>query len=345
MATVERRAGDRAPGTQTVSAGNASAAELFPRIHGDLAQVETRLRRVVHSRLPVVPEVFLHTVHAGGKRVRPALALLCGRLAGTVCEATFDVAVAVELIHLASLIHDDVIDDGGRRRARLTANRAYGNKSAVLVADYTHAVSYRLLAARCGVAPVARLSETVVRMVEGELSQMYNEGSREVTEPLYLQMIQDKTASLMALACELGALVSGADDDAIAALARFGLSLGTAFQIVDDLLDLTGDEERLGKPVGNDIRNGRCTLPLVYVLHSDGPHARRLRELLDRGVDDLASLFALRDVLDEAGGLAYAAGFAKRLVDEAKGELERFDDGEERRALAALADYVIARTR
>lgn len=343
MAGAERRAGNGTPGAQTVSEG--SSAELFPRITGDLAEVEARLRRVVHSRLPVVPEVFLHTVHAGGKRVRPALALLAGRLAGQVNEATFDVAVACELIHLASLIHDDVIDDGGRRRARLTANRAFGNKNAVLVADYTHAVSYRLLARRCDVATVARLSETVVRMVEGELSQMYNEGSREVTEPLYVRMIQDKTASLMSLACELGAQVSGGAPEQVAALARFGLLLGTAFQVVDDLLDLTGDEERLGKPIGNDVRNGRCTLPLIVVLQAGGHHAAGLAALLERGLRDTADLYALRDLLEAAGGLAHAADYAAGLVRDAKGELAGFAESEERRALAALADYVVARTR
>ncbi len=342
MAVAHRGPGDRAPRAQAVTAG--SAAELFPRIMGDLAQVEVRLRRVVHSRLPVVPEVFLHTVHAGGKRVRPALALLAGQAAGTVCEATFDVAVAVELIHLASLIHDDVIDEGGRRRARLTANRAFGNKNAVLVADYTHATAYRLLAERCGVGTVKRLSETVVRMVEGELSQMYNEGSGDVTEPLYVQMIQDKTASLMALACELGARVSGGDEESVAALARYGLCVGTAFQLVDDLLDLTGDEERLGKPIGNDIRNGRCTLPLIYTLQAGGAPAEALRAVLG-GEIGTAELRRVRELVGQAGGIDYAAAAAHRLADEARAELEPFAEGEEKRALVALAEYVVARTR
>jgi geranylgeranyl pyrophosphate synthase len=322
----------------------ASGAELFPIIFADLAEVEARLRRNVHSRLPVVPEVYLHTVHAGGKRVRPALALLCGRLAGAAGEATFDVAVAVELIHLASLIHDDVIDDGGRRRARLTANRVWGNKNAVLVADFTHAVAYRLLAQRCPMGVVARLSDTVVRMCEGELAQMFNEGSTEVSEPLYYEMIGDKTASLMAVAAELGALVSGGDEAPVAACRAYGQSLGVAFQIVDDLLDLTGDEERIGKPVGNDVRCGRLTLPLIHGLHAGGAGAERVRALITKPDVTLDDLAALRAALADTGSLAYTADAARRFADAACAELAGFPDEEPRQALEALAAYVVART-
>lgn len=324
----------------TSSAG--STAELFPTIFTDLAEVEARLRRAVHSPLPVVPEVYLHTVHAGGKRVRPALALLSGRLAGTAGEATFDVAVAVELIHLASLIHDDVIDEGARRRARLTANRLWGNKNAVLVADYTHAVAYRLLCARCATGVIERLSSTVVCMVEGELSQMYNEGSLAVGEELYYQMISGKTASLMSLACELGALVSGGAPAAVAALAEFGLKVGQAFQIVDDLLDIAGDEERIGKPVGNDVRCGRLTLPLIHALAQ--PDSEPLRALITRDDLDTDGVKAIRDQVERLGGLAYAAEQARRLSGEAAASLAELPDGESKDALLALAAYVVART-
>lgn len=321
------------------------SADLFPQIRTDLEQVERRLRQVVHSRLPVVPEVFLHTVHAGGKRVRPAMALLCGRATGEVSEATFDVAVGVELIHLASLIHDDVIDEGDFRRARRTASRIWGNKSAVLVADYTHSIAYRLIGARCGVEAVTRLSETVVRMVEGELAQMYNEGSSAVTEPLYLEMIGDKTASLMALSCELGALVSGASPEDIARCARYGERVGLAFQIVDDLLDLTGDEERIGKPIGNDVRCGRLTLPLIHAAQHGGEAVRaELASLLGRGVE-AAEVAEVRALAERTGGIAYARRRAEELAAEACEQLAALPDGEPKAALTALAAYVVARTR
>lgn len=327
------------------STAGAQAAALFPRIFDDLQTVETRLRQVIHSRLPVVPEVFLHTVHAGGKRVRPALALLAGRAAGRANEATFDVAVAVELIHLASLIHDDVIDESGRRRARLTANRVWGNKNAILVADYTHAMAYRLLAQRCPIATIERLSATVVRMVEGELSQMYNQGSLEVTEALYLEMIGDKTASLMALSAELGAVVSGAAPEAVACLAEYGLKVGLAFQIVDDLLDLIGDEERLGKPIGNDVRMGRLTLPLIHTLsNGDAAASDELTALLaqeDLSTDDLK---AIRGVAERAGGVAYTRERARALAAEARAALQDLPASESREALEALADYVVLRS-
>lgn len=322
-----------------------SAEDLFPQIHADLMLVEQRLRQAVHSRVPVVPEVFLHTVHAGGKRVRPALALLSGRATGTVCDQTFDVAVAVELIHLASLIHDDVIDDGTRRRARLTANRVWGNKTAVLVADYLHSIVYSLLCRCCGPEIVERLAETVVRMVEGELCQMFNEGSRDMAEALYFQLIGDKTASLMALACELGARVSGADAATIANLGAFGEKVGLAFQIVDDLLDLTGDEERIGKPVGNDIRCGRMTLPIIHALHQeDVPARQELLAILGAEVIDTARLEQLTGLLQRLGSLDYAAETARRLSFEAQALLATLPPTESREALEALALYIVART-
>ena len=331
---------------RTSSATLGSAEDLFPQIHTDLREVERRLRQAIHSRVPVVPEVFLHTVHAGGKRVRPALALLSGRAVGTVNSQTFDVAVAVELIHLASLIHDDVIDDGGHRRGRLTANRVWGNKTAVLVADYIHSVVYSLLCRSCGPQVVDRLAATVVRMVEGELCQMFNEGSRDMGEPLYYQMICDKTASLMGLACELGARVSGADEAVVARLYEFGEKIGLAFQIVDDLLDLTGDAERIGKPVGNDIRCGRMTLPIIHTLHNGDAGARdELLPILEAGEIGHGELKRITALLDRAGGLDYAATSARTLSLEARDMLADLPASESRDALEALALYIVARTR
>ncbi|MBI2298963.1 MAG: polyprenyl synthetase family protein, partial [Armatimonadetes bacterium] len=303
------------------------------------------LGQVVHSRLPVVPEVFLHTVHAGGKRVRPALGLLCGRACGAVGEATYDVAVAAELIHLASLIHDDVIDEGEFRRARRTAHRVWGNKSAVLVADYTHSVAYRLIAQRCSMDAVHQLSETVVRMVEGELSQMYNEGNLDVDEALYHEMIGDKTASLMALACALGAQVSGASAEHVETCREYGFKVGLAFQIVDDLLDLTGDEERLGKPVGNDVRCGRMTLPLIHTLSRGTAEEREaLVALLRRMVIGPAEIHALREIIARSGGLDHARAAAQRYAGEACELLSGLPAGEPRLALEALAEYIVQRS-
>ncbi|MCC7491665.1 MAG: polyprenyl synthetase family protein [Fimbriimonadaceae bacterium] len=350
MAIVDVRAGNSPPRAQAVIGArpqgtNGDAEALFPQIHADLRQVETRLRQAVHANVPVVPEVFLHTVHAGGKRVRPALALLAAQLCGRCDEAAFDVAVAVELIHLASLIHDDVVDDSVRRRARLTANRVWGNKTAVLVADFVHSLAYPILS-RCGdVALVRRLSETVVQMVEGELAQMFNEGSLEVTEPHYFQMIGDKTASLMALACELGAMVGGGSSAQIAALRDYGFKVGLAFQIADDLLDLTGDEERIGKPVGNDLRCGRLTLPLLHVLHNGNAAAKEeLLPLICRGDLEVADIQRIRALLDRAGALQHAAEYARGLSSAAAELLADFPDNEARQALEALAAYIVLRT-
>lgn len=323
----------------------AHVESLFPAIQGDLDLIEVRLRQVVHSRLAVVPEIYLHTVDAGGKRIRPALTLLCARLMGGIGPTTYDRAVAVELIHLASLLHDDVVDNSDMRRARMTANRIWGNKNAVLVADFAQATAVHLLARVCDIETIANLSVTVVRMAEGELCQVYHEGSVDVDEALYYRMIGDKTASLLALAARLGAEGAGGDERAVVACETYGEKLGLAFQVVDDLLDLTGDEETIGKPVGSDVRCGRLTLAPIHALSQGGAAAERVQELVCATDPSQLDLPALRAVLEASGSIDYARRAAERLAAEAVDCLDAYSGQAERDALVTLAEYVLARTK
>ena len=304
------------------------------------------LKEIVNAKTNLVPAVYLHTLEAGGKRLRPALALLSGRVSGRLDTPTYHAAIAVELVHLASLIHDDVVDDAETRRGRLTANRIWGNKVSILVADYLFSSAYTLLSRSADATILHRLSETMDVMCEGELAQLENEGSLEVSEAQYQEMIAAKTGGLMAIACELGARLSEATEEQAQALYRFGLKIGTAFQMADDLLDLAGEEEQIGKPVGNDIRNGRLTLPLIYSLRElNGGAREELMALLaqkDLGPEDFLKI---RHLAHESGGFDYAQRTARNLIDQGKSELGQFSPDEARTTLAQVADYVMQRRR
>jgi geranylgeranyl pyrophosphate synthase len=308
--------------------------------------VERELKETVESKVAFVPAVYYHTLEAGGKRLRPALTVLSGHASGRVNARTYHAAIAVELVHIASLIHDDVIDDAGTRRGRLTANRIWGNKVSILVADYLFSSAYTLLSRHADAKTLYSLSRAIDVMCEGELTQLESEGSLEVSEAQYHEMIADKTGALMAIACELGARLSGAADAHAEALYRFGLNIGTAFQMADDLLDLAGEEEKIGKPVGNDIRNGRLTLPLIHTLRVlNGTGREELISLLGQGDLRPDDFLKVRRLVHEAGGIDYAQRAALNLVAQGKRELEGLPPSEARATLSRLADYVTQRRR
>lgn len=318
--------------------------EILAPIQTDLERVERELKEAVNSKTPLVPAIYLHTLEAGGKRLRPALAILSGAASGRINPRTYDAAAAVELVHIASLIHDDVVDDAETRRGRLTANRIWGNRISILVADYLFSSAYTLLSRHAEASLLHCLSQAVHIMCEGELTQLEHEGSLEVTEALYREMIAAKTGALMAVACELGARLSGATDEHASALYRFGWHIGTAFQMADDLLDLAGQEEEIGKPVGNDLRNGRLTLPLIYALREIGDGDREnLKALLRRNPLDADGLREIRRWVQEAGGFDYARQVAWNVIVQGQRELEHLPPSEARTTLWHLANYVMQR--
>lgn len=320
--------------------------EILAPIQADLEQVERALKETVNSKTHLVPAVYLHTLEAGGKRLRPALTILSGAASGHVNPRTYHAAVAVELVHLASLIHDDVIDDAETRRGRLTANRIWGNRISILVADYLFSSAYTLLSCHADASLLYNLSRAIDIMCEGELIQLENEGSLEVTESLYQEIIAHKTGALMAVACELGACLSGAVPQHAEALYRFGFHIGTAFQMTDDLLDLEGNEEEVGKPVGNDLRNGRLTLPLIHTLQKlNGADKQTLLGLLSQNDWKPTELLKIRTLVAQAGGFEYARRAAQNLIAQGQHQLESLPPSEARTTLWRLADYVLQRRR
>jgi octaprenyl-diphosphate synthase len=310
----------------------------------DLDAVNRLIIERMHSPVGLIPQLASHIVAGGGKRLRPMLTLGCARMCGYRGERHIALAAAVEFIHTATLLHDDVVDASDMRRGRDTANAVWGNKPAVLVGDFLFSRSFELMVADGALRVLEILSRASAVIAEGEVLQLTTAGNLATTEADYLAVIQAKTAELFAAAARIGAVLAGrpaADEEA---LDRFGRSLGIAFQLVDDMLDFSAQSAELGKSVGDDFRDGKVTMP-VLIAFSRGDDEerrfwRRVIEDLDQRPGDLEraiDLVGRRGALTEttARGRAYAAAASRALGE--------FADGPERRALAAAAQFAADR--
>lgn len=337
--------------------------DVLPDIKESLEEVERRLVEATKVDDPFFSEVTAYLARAGGKRVRPLLALLGARLAGPISEPAIDAAVAVELIHMGSLHHDDVIDESPTRRGRASVNANWGNSVAILAGDLVLARASEI-GARLGRTASEMLARTLGEIVFGqmlELSKAYDLG---VDESHYRRVVEHKTASLIATSVALGGHVAGLEEVQVDALRRFGIHLGIAFQIADDVLDVVGEGERLGKPVGLDMIEGTYTLPVVYALRtSQGPklaslleEIRRAREedgLVVHGTDGGSRyqvpermervVRAAKTILVETGATASALEVARRELDEALGALAGLGDAPALEALVAVGAFVLER--
>jgi len=321
-----------------------------------LERVSARLDERIFSDLLAVQDLVGHVERYRGKMIRPALTLLAGMAAApTASDAEpktllrdehVVVGAVIEMIHLATLVHDDVLDEADLRRRGATLNRLRGNETAVILGDYLISKSFHLCSTLDEQATALRIGEITNRVCEGELLQLHNRDDLSLDETTYMEIIERKTAALLGVATELGAKWSGADDAACRRMERFGLALGVAFQIRDDLLDLTGEQEVVGKSLGKDIEKGKLTLPVIHHLRTIEPAERgaslRLLEAFSAGdrTDPGPAVAALRST----GSIEYAAGEAARLAGEAKAELEDLPDSPARSVLLRVADAVVTRS-
>jgi octaprenyl-diphosphate synthase len=313
----------------------------------DLGQVEALFRSNLDSSLRIVEELGEFVANGGGKRVRPTLHLLCARLCGHAGPHRILLATVLEFIHSATLIHDDVIDEATTRRGHESLNFRWGNSVTVLFGDYLFAKAMEL-ALQAGSLPVMeKLAEVTLRMTEGEMLQTRYAGRLDLTTEEYLDLVERKTAALFACCCELAALLAGVDERRTRALSEYGLNLGMAFQLVDDLLDLTGDSDSLGKPAASDLREGKATLAVIDLLSSESPLAAEGRELaariMERGVPGTPEIARLNDLLHRSGALRRARGRAESYARASLANLNLFPDGSARRALSILPDLLLSR--
>jgi octaprenyl-diphosphate synthase len=319
-----------------------SAPNLFAPIASDLAEVERILRQSLENARPGVDRLLAHLAHYKGKRLRPALLLLTAQACGQVTPAHHLLSAVVEMIHTATLVHDDVLDSASVRRHVPTVNSLWGNQVSIMLGDYLFTHAFHLSSTLDDVRACRIIGEATNRLCAGELQQICSRGNIELCEDEYLDIIDAKTAELTACACKLGAMYAGMSDDIIAHLTSYGRSLGIAFQIADDLLDLLGEETLAGKSLGTDLEQQKLTLPLIHLLHTAPAEQRaRVRSILTAAGNHKRE--SLLPELRASGSLEYAKLKAEAFASSALGELECLPASPGRAILETLADRVVNR--
>lgn len=317
---------------------------VFQRYSSDLSRVEEGLATYLHSDINLIPEISRHIIGSGGKRFRPLLLLVASNLCGYQGERRHNLAVVVEFLHTATLLHDDVIDNAEIRRGDVSANNIWGNAASVLVGDFLYSMAFKLMAADGNLGVMKLLSQTTNTMSEGEVFQLVQCGKLTITEQEYLSIIEKKTSVLISTACALGGMLGDVDDAKIDALARFGMRLGSAFQITDDTLDYVAREEDFGKAIGKDLAEGKITLPLICALkHCSAPERSFIKEVVEQKGEDGKALLEIASLIDKYQGVEYALAKAGAYIGEGKDILGIFPDSDAKEHLIAIADYIIER--
>ena len=321
-------------------------AQIFEPIRADLEKVDREFGRHVQSHVDLIPKIGQYIQTSGGKRIRPAVLLMAARLSGYTGDRAILYAAVVEFIHTATLVHDDIIDDSDLRRGRLAVHSRWGNDITVLLGDYLYIKSMALALTHDSLDLVRLLCDVTLHMIEGELYQLTKNGDADITEDEHFDIIRRKTAYLFGGCAQIGGLLGHVPAEQEQALREYGFNLGMTFQLVDDLLDFTGDAAALGKPVGSDLREGKMTLPLIHLLQQDedtgGGIIREIIATRTVNPDDWSQLLR---ILREHRSIDYAYRRAVDFAERAKTPLYAFPPSSERDALLALPDYVLSRDR
>jgi octaprenyl-diphosphate synthase len=318
--------------------------EVLDAYREDLEQVEGLIQKNLDSSVPLLNQIAHYILESGGKRIRPLLVVVASRLCGYTGRDHTLIATLVEFIHTATLLHDDVIDQGEMRRGRKAARAIWGNHPSILVGDYlyvsaaTHSLSLNNSEVNYTLLGACR------RMIEGEMIQFSCRSNPDTKDEEYLRIIQNKTASLISAACRLGAVISNGSEREKGVLSRFGMDLGTAFQVADDTLDYTAENDLFGKTVGNDLAEGKITLPLLHLLGACSVEEKAtITRILSGDAIGNGELGTIRALMQKYGSVAYSMEVAHRYVNHAKALLDEFEDSPHKRALQAIADYVVSR--
>lgn len=338
MAVVARLTGS---GTQTKPNALDNLSSLCA---ADLAWVNQLIVDRMQSDVPLIPELAGHLVAAGGKRLRPLLTLASARLCGYEGDKHIGLAAAVEFIHTATLLHDDVVDESDLRRGRETANAVWGNQASVLVGDFLFSRSFRLMVESDSLRVLDILANASAIIAEGEVAQLITANDTATSEEDYLFVIRSKTAALFAAACEVGAIIADHSNAATEALERYGANLGIAFQLVDDYLDYAATDDVFGKGVGDDFRDGKITLPVVLAMRrgNDEEHAFWKRTLEDCAQTD-ADLARALEILNTREALSDTLIRARGYADTARAALASLPDNAHREALENVIDFCVER--
>jgi octaprenyl-diphosphate synthase len=330
-----------------VEKSSLALAQLFEPIRADLEKVDREFGRHVQSKVDLIPKIGQYIQTSGGKRIRPAVLLMAARLCGYQGDRAILYAAVVEFIHTATLVHDDIIDDSDLRRGRLAVHSRWGNDITVLLGDYLYIKSMALALTHDALAIIRLLCDVTLKMIEGELYQLTKNGDVDISEEEHFDIIRRKTAYLFGGCAQIGGMLGQVTSERDQALREYGFNLGIAFQLVDDLLDFTGDMDTVGKPIGSDLREGKVTLPLIHLLRqaNDGVGSRLVREIIASRAVTSDQWSELLTSLKQHASIDYAYRRAVEFADRAKKPLYTFPPSPERDALLALPDYVLSRDR
>jgi octaprenyl-diphosphate synthase len=322
-----------------------SAQRIFSLIASELNQVEVEFERQARSNIQVIAYIGNYLRASGGKRVRPALTILSNYAVGGdgARYNSIRMATVMEFLHTATLVHDDIIDNAAMRRNRPTINNQYGNQTAVLMGDWLYMSAFETSLAERSLAVLDILTAVTRQMTEGELLQLTLLGRTDITEDQYLDVLRRKTAFLFSACCEVGAMLGGASDEQRLAVRDYGMNLGTAFQLIDDLLDFTGTGDTLGKAAGVDLLEGKLTLPLIYLMQGDESTRELVRTVISEGGYDSVSRSKLIDAVEATGALKRARARADEYAEAARDCLNLLPDSEYCDSLRSIPTYVLER--
>ena len=318
-------------------------ADIKQLMAEELAAVDDEIRRQLHSDVVLIDQVSHYIINSGGKRLRPMLVVVAARALGYTGPAHIKAAALVEFIHTATLLHDDVVDASALRRGQETANEVWGNQARVLVGDFLYSRAFQMMVEIGEMRVMDILADATNTIAEGEVLQLINTHEPETTEYQYLQVIHRKTAKLFEAGLKIAAVLAGQPREIENHLAQYGLHLGTAFQLIDDVLDYSANVEDLGKNIGDDLAEGKPTLPLIHAMaHGTKEQAATIYEAIEQG--GLERMDAVIDAIQSTGALDYTAEFARRESAAALAALSRLPDSDYKAALAALARLSVDRT-
>lgn len=308
----------------------------------DMTRVNRIIERHLASDVVLINQLSQHIIHSGGKRLRPMLVMLACRACGYQGDEDALLAAVIEFIHTATLLHDDVVDDSDMRRGQQTASTIWGNEAAVLVGDYLYSRAFQMMVIADSLPIMNLMADTTNTIAQGEVMQLLNINDPDTNEARYHQVIYNKTACLFEAAGKIGAILSDSDPAVHAALGEYGKSLGIAFQLIDDALDYSADSEELGKNVGDDLAEGKPTLPLIYAMtHGSAPQREMIRAAIEHG--GLDQLDAITTAIHDTGALEYTEQQAQHFASQAKRALAILPPSTFVEALDFIAGYAVAR--
>jgi len=316
---------------------------VYKLVESDRQAVDSLIRERLYSEVALVNQIGHYIVNSGGKRLRPILVLLSAGAFNYTGGHRHELAAVIEFIHTATLLHDDVVDGSELRRGRDTANAVWGNQASVLVGDFLYSRAFQMMVSVGSMRVMQILSDATNTIAEGEVKQLLNVHNAEVTEEVYLDVIHCKTAKLFEAASQIGAVLANQPAEVETAMAAYGRHLGAAYQLVDDVLDYSSSSEELGKNIGDDLAEGKPTLPLIYVLqHGSEAQKALVRAAIENGGKD--QIAAITAAIESTGALAYTSRSAQREADLAVAALEIIPESPYKQALISLARFSVART-